>query len=644
MADRPRIWGRGTLPFALAAVAVASAWAWWTQPETTQLGFARIPVGARSSVVLDNLSAPSPRNAPCPAWRLHLRIDRGLKPPGPEWMMFEGGKPGDGYELHWAPSRLGLVLVRASDALVLGSKVLGHFPEQVVLVRHGCRLEVWADEQLALTATDPQAAALATSWGFQASGPMDDSSITLIDDRRLLSEAELRALVQEPANLAPLLNDRSRADHALLTARHALALDPERVPGEVTSALERAGSAARSDLNGQEQRARLLHWLSWGETRLALMRQDNDAPIRTRAAIEQLVVLAGQMPVAESAGLIMDLLDRIVRTCSRAPTRIPEEVVRWRHGWLENLAFAATHAESACSPALGDDWRWQLRLVAHAADCLRGKRPRPTPAEAPDWVVSRWRAFAGGNPSVPSFSANIPAPADERNPVRPALDHLIQLAAFEPGGAAAMVLRARILDALEITTPASADPDVRTEARRQAERRALEALRTAMAPAREVALDTLLLALAGVGDPAAVLTANDPRGREVTDGLVPWTRRDPLAYALWRLLRYRSEIRSTGNPFKSEELPEQIAAPYGRLLGGKADAGQEAWSANPEVLPPAQALAAALAMQEVLGGPEARPNWALLEQIPSFTVPLRLMRPMEPTVSPPGQGKPPAVP
>lgn len=644
MADRPRIWGRGTLPFALAAVVVASAWAWWTQPETTQLGFARIPVGARSSVILDNLSAPAPRNAPCPAWRLHLRIDRGLKPPGPEWLMFEGGKPGEGYELHWAPSRLGLVLVRAPDALLLGATVLRRFPEQVVLVRHGCRLEVWADERLVIAASDPQAPAVATAWGFQAAGPMDDSSITLIDDRRLLSDGEKRALLLEPASLAPLLADRARPDHALLAARHALALDPERVPGEVASALERAGAAARSDTNGQEQRARLLHWLSWGEIRLALMRQDGDAPQRTHAAVEQLVVLAGQQPIAEGAGLIMDLLDRIVRTASRAPTRVPEEVVRWRHGWLTTLAFAATHAEKACSPALGEDWRWQLRLVAHAADCLRGKRPRPTPAEAPDWVVSRWRAFAGGNPSVPSFSANIPSPADERNPVRPALDHLIQLAAFEPGGAAAMVLRARILDALEDNTPASADPDVRAEARRQSERRALEALRTANAPARELALDTLLLALAGVGDPKAVLDAHDPRGQETTDGLVPWTRRDPLAYALWRLLRHRSEVRVAGNPFKSEELPDQIAAPYGRLLGGKADAGHEAWSANPEVLPPAQALAAALAMQEVLGGTEAMPNWALLEQIPSFTVPLRLMRPTEPTVSPPGQGKPPAVP
>ena len=75
--------------------------------------------------------------------------------------MFEGVKPGEGYELHWAPSRLGLVLVRASDALVLGATVLGHFPEQVVLVRHGCRLEVWADERLALAAIDPQATAVA---------------------------------------------------------------------------------------------------------------------------------------------------------------------------------------------------------------------------------------------------------------------------------------------------------------------------------------------------------------------------------------------------------------------------------------------------------------------------------------------------
>ena len=195
MSRRSRFWWRSVLTIALGVVAVISVWSWWVQPETTQLGFARIPGGARSSVIVSNQGAAEPRNLPSVAWRMHLRIDPGLKPPGPAWLMFEGGRPGDGYELQWQPSRLSLTLTRGNPALVLGVTSLDHFPQQVVLTRHGFHLEVWADELRVLTVLDPQTTPAGNAWGFQAAGPMEGSTISLHDDRHLLPAGDRRAHV-----------------------------------------------------------------------------------------------------------------------------------------------------------------------------------------------------------------------------------------------------------------------------------------------------------------------------------------------------------------------------------------------------------------------------------------------------------------
>ena len=71
------------------------------------------------------------------------------------------------------------------------------------------------------------------------------------------------------------------------------------------------------------------------------------------------------------------------------------------------------------------EWRWQLRLLIHASLCLRGLPGKPTPAEAPEWVTSRWRAFAGGNPGVTTFPTLMSLTADERNPIRSSLERFM---------------------------------------------------------------------------------------------------------------------------------------------------------------------------------------------------------------------------
>jgi len=651
MSRRSRFWWRSTLLLALGVVAVVSIWSWQVQPETTQLGFARIPGGARSSVVLSNQNAEAPRNQACPAWRMHLRIDASLKPPGPAWLMFEGARPGDGYELNWQPSRLSLTLTRGNPALVLGVTSLDHFPSQVVLARHGFRLEVWADEVQMLSVLDPQTTSAANAWGFQAAGPMEGSTVSLHDDRRLLPATTALALAGDGVALQRVLSNPLMEDHALFITRQALVLDAEKSTSEKSAAVRAASAAIATFSTTGTTLSELRQWLAWGEVHVALVRQDLAAATRTSQAVHQLIALADQQPAGESAGLAMELLERLVRACARPPYRIPDDVVRWRALWLSLLADCGSAALAHSSPAIPDDWRWQLRLIIHGADCLRGRAPRPTPAEAPEWVVSRWRAFAGGNPGGTAFNNPIPMTAEERNPIRPALELLIQLAAFEPGGIAAVAMRAAVIHALETAPPPNADPDAIEKQRALNHARALEAIHEPQVPQREAILAQAILALQDIGDPLAALHALDPdesHRAPTGDGTVPLARRDPLAYALFRLLRHRrhgSSVLHADGPFGPlEQIPEALASPFGRLLSGRPEATQEAWSTNPSVLPATQALAAALAMQEVLQLEGASPNWSLLDQLPCFTLPLRLMKPV--SVSPAGRipGVPTVVP
>ncbi len=653
----------------------------WVRPSNLRAYFP-LSAGIQGSIMLPWTSADQQANEAdrvSAAWQLNLRLDSALRRPGPSWLMFEGAKAGEGYELHWQTGAMSLQLFRASDQALLGSASLERFPTQVVFTRHGYRLEVLADGVSVLDCIDPLPTPPAGTWGLTAAGPMPDSTFSLFDDRRMVDPRLLSAIAIEHIDvLRPLLDIGDRPDLAVLKVRYALGLDPEKAASDVVTALEHAGAAVRALPADQPNRNQLQHWLAWGEIHLALARQDVDAPSRTSAAIRQLVMLSESDPVPEDLGMLLEVLARITNVCARPPYRAPEEVLRWRRSWFDILAYTAAKAEAACapqhrpggmaSPAIDDGWRWQLRLLVHAAECLRGapasddesatyapsaafqrpQWPRPTPIEAPDWVVSRWRAFAGNDPGGANFASPIPASPDERNPIRPALDHLIQIAAFEP--VAAVMMRARILDALATLTANHTQ-----EARRMVEQKALDIARSQSAPAREAVLATALLALRGLGDANQALSELDwdPRHLELKgDGSVPWYRRDALAYALYRLIQHRvaesSSSPSANNPLtKPEELPDGLG-PFTRLLSGKPDATHEAWLTDPQVLPPAQALAAALAMQEVLGAPGSKPQWWLLDQLPCYTLPLALMKRGEAGGSSPpaaGPGKnPPLVP
>jgi hypothetical protein len=304
------------------------------------------------------------------------------------------------------------------------------------------------------------------------------------------------------------------------------------------------------------------------------------------------------------------------RACARPlKSTPPEAVFAARRRWLQavaSLGYAAMDLEgheSATSFVAPESLHWMLRLAVQAADCLAGESPQPTPAEGPAWLACRWRAFAGRRPGVETFP-ELPGGWRERNPLVGTIQRLSDLAGFTP--LAAVTLRAEVLTAL-----ARGDRTAAADA-------------VAKAPpsaARQAALTRALLALrdlAQVGsrgrDLPVVQTALAALANDDGDGS-PLALDDPLGFALDRLLRQRAaraEATLPGVP----TIPEPLLWAE-RLLNGQPGAPAEIWRILPER--PLEALAAALAMQEVAG---ESPNWSLLDQATCFTLPLRLLAPV----------------
>jgi hypothetical protein len=135
-------------------------------------------------------------------------------------------------------------------------------------------------------------------------------------------------------------------------------------------------------------------------------------------------------------------------------------------------------------------------------------------------------------------------------------------------------------------------------------------------------------------DPDGLLHADGGVPADGTAGLV---HRDPLAFALASLMEVRLQrlaVRLPGAPRPVQAVPEAGSGrfaqlePFARLLGGRDSATEVIWLHADAVLPPAQALAAALAMQEVRG--ERPPDWGLLRRLPCFTLPLDFLDPARP--------------
>lgn len=611
MATANPIW-RWILPSVLLVVAFSNLFAWRIQPASTLVS----QMWASSSATL---SSPNP--SPTVAWRLLLLLDTRAIPPGPEWILHEGRQPGEGYELHWLPRHLSLQIFRTGgETMLLGSVTLKQAPGEVQFARRGLRLSVRADRNEVLSCIDLTPPPAPQVWGFQAEASVGNVLVSLFDDTRYLDPSESILASADLPSLRDACADPTSEDHALARMRYSAALDPGKSGAALSEALAEADTAIRAMGAHHADYPSLQAWSAWARLRAALADPERGSLDHARDAFAALrAQLSGNRNRApELPGLLLQTLPALtLKACARLTgPATPGELFEQRRLWFTLLSQAGHCATDALPEAVTDNVLWQLRLLVHGTDCLNNQSPQPTPAEGPDWATSRWRAFAGRDPRVTEFTP-LPSGWNERNPVHPALEKLIAFANFEP--LAAVSMHVRILDGLDHQSAAEIS----------------EALQGA--PARETALAQALLALRGKGDLVKA------RADLVTERgqLPPLADQDPFAYALVALLDHRQIAAPIGDapprtgagvtvkdPTLLASRPiSQALKPYERLLNGKATATSEIWGIDAAVLPPAQALATALAMQEVAG---LSPDWTLLDQIHCFTLPLDLMIPPRP--------------
>ncbi|MBA2479374.1 MAG: hypothetical protein H0V44_01830 [Planctomycetes bacterium] len=637
---RPRRW---LFPLAVLVIAVLSLWALKRMPAPTLVGHARVASGV-------TLTASNP--GVTTAWTMHLRLDPAAKPPGPRWILHEGKQVGEGYELHWLPEKLGLQVFRAPDRLLLGTTRLERMPRTVEFVRRGAWLVVRCDGTPRLSCLDPIGAAEPVraggddpmqAWGCSTIGSMGDSALTLADDQPLRRT--------EPGEDPLPVEDDPRESIALARVRDAMLIDATKCPPSEVETVFGAASQALSELpTGSVLQLRLRHWLALSEIQLALARPDELASAeRASDAIDQLVMLCQSAAVPETTGILMSLFPRLAYNASFRPAypESPRQVLANRSLWMRVLGAAAVAARASANPAIGDDLQYQIGLLIHACGCLQSRAtgeakspteaggpraavPQPSPAEAPPWLSSRWRAFAGGDPEVANFPE---MPGSRSDPVVIAIERLAQGAVLEP--VAAVSMRYRIDRILKQVARALRDQQ-NLRSREEIARATQEALAALDGvPARESALAASLVALQNLGSKEAAfekLMVKDDRG-------LPWIHRDPLAFAIASLMLARNpqlkDLVSEKWRAKEADLPGSILAfpdklrPFEHLLSGKPETTDEIWLHDPAVLPPAQALATALAMQEAKPEMGARPEWTLLRRVPCFTLPLDLLIPAE---------------
>jgi hypothetical protein len=547
---------------------------------------------------------------------MQLRIDPTLRPPGPTWMMFEGDHAG--YELHWLPEQFILQVMRAPDVL-LGSVRLRRLPTEVVFTRRGLRLYVRVDGDEVLSCLDPGGTApLPKTWGFYVNGAMGHSDIGLHDDRDLLDAVERQALEWTTAPTSAPARWRERP---LLMTRSALLAERE----HAGVALALATSTVDAASHQRDGRDALRTWLEWDYLRLALMPSTTTAAeswpeLDVPTAKEQLETLARLHPSPEQPGLFLALMDHLAAQAVAHPVaRNPEEALATRQAWLtltREVAASVLRLDAWNNGILPDEWRWQVRLLHHAATCLGGGTPDSLPAEAPPWAMLRWHMLAGGRISGDALTRpenQIPAIEWDGNPIRPALDRLLAAAETEP--LAATEATAQITIEVEKFSQriGSLLVSQQIELRTQMDKTIADLIRKPV-PEREAALIQALLALHGIGSADKAherLYPKDARTRRLPDDPpLALAERDPLAYALDRLLVTRIIYAASAGGDDQQRasssddllrnptgLPPSLVN-YTRLLSGQSDALERAWDFPG--LSPVQALTAAIALNEAV--------------------------------------------
>ncbi len=420
---------------------------------------------------------------------------------------------------------------------------------------------------------------------------------------------------------APGQGAEQRPDRTLDLLGQAL-----RTPTDAGPLLAVLSQAAGDRAPQQGGRDPLRHWLAQAGFRAALLaprhgrQSEGLGDEAVRSALDTLLLLTRQEPAPEDTGILIDLLPLLAQAAVARPpaSRDPALVLARQGWWLGLVAEVARAVEQVGGTLLPNDRRYLLHLVDHAATRLAGAPGLAAPAHGPDWLLVRWRLFAG---AAPGATALADLPLNRADPLVAVYDQLTQITALAPLGAVA--LRARVLELIDQRAPASAF--------------AARALDVDEAPAYHLAITQVLLMLSGQ------LPA-DPTVARLH--LEPWSTSDPLAWALDRLVTTRllstqertetaaalaTRIRD-GLPPPTLPVPGPELAPWSQLLSGGPGADHRALAAaDAERLPAAWALAAAFSAQEAAGTVVSPDSWALLRRVPCFTLPLHLLIPRPPT-------------
>jgi hypothetical protein len=540
-------------------------------------------------------------------WRIRLRgLDAGDSQQG--WSVAEGRGAGGGFEVHWVPELPGLQVWFGGDRTggairphLLGAVRTGAPPARLDLLRTGPHLELREDGRVLLRVMTPLASASASAFSVRRAVRDDDFAATL---------HILPGLPVDP--LAAVLEQAVRRGEAGIGAA-------ERWRQEIQRRPDSDGDGNRS-VDGNPlfaQAARFRLWLTYAVVVSALR---EDAADRIQPEVADLVRVVGSDRLPEGPGLLLALLPALAERAVARPAVAtdPARLAARRRLWLDALLLAGHEAQARALLA-PDQERW-LRLALHAARALATGTGDPLPADAPAWLAFRWIAVAGDNPreDVPPPAATMPDPA------RDAVGLLTASLGVEPAGAVALsAALTRILGEerdrlLAAQRAAEGLPSLLPDPNRQAPldrapllcRLLLAAHAGALALAERdgvVRRDAVILARALAGEAETIMR------RELPD--------DPLAIALLRLARHRAAL-AEGVP------PPAIVAVEGRwasILDGGPDAPAQAMLADPDLLPAAQALCAALAAQECAAGSAP---WALLPPWPDRTLPLALAMPV----------------
>ncbi len=637
-----------------------STWGLHLAPHTRLVGSARVYAGTILPARFAGAST---------TWDMDLRLDPSIRPPGPAWSLHEGRRPGEGYQLRWLPDR-GILQVHRSLPVpaLLGSVRFNRPPTKISFRRRGGEVSVFVDGIVALRCLDPMPQAMPSEevtdhfWGCQCTtgGDLGESILTV--------QTSPLAGPRWGSDGNPGTDDeerlRTRSDHTLLRVRAALAAvtanDPDapRWLGLANAALgvarddlaplrglpprypDIAGvpESVRSRGTSGDDRMRLTQWLALARIQWWLIQEDaeNRNLDLARLAIQDLMELGQRSNSPEYPGMLLSLVPRLSAAASRVQARNehPRDVADRRRRWLDLLAAVTDAAIATASTHLGHDDQYLLALVRQACAVLGGHGDRadalPLPLEAPPWMAVRWRLLAGDPPR----SNDLPPLPEGSSGLAPAIDQLLGSAVDLPRYAAG----AECLASLKRRETALAKGAEGRIAARLQEDQAARIIDDPRLTARDRAIGAALAALAiGPTRPALLLAARDAlipasvvRARSQDLATTPvLAEQDPLAWACLQLLLHRHPDLlpndDTGKVYRNVRAPDE----YANLLSGDASAYGWIWLVR---LPPAEALAAALAAQELRVGRErdgALPDWSLLEEVPNLGLPLRLLKPRE---------------